>query len=229
VIPARVGYLAQLRHKHALWRLCREQRAVVLTYDDGPGHVLTPRLLDVLGEHGGRATFFALGRRATTMPSLLDRIVAEGHEVGCHTYDHHNAWQVGAGEATRDVDDGYTALAPWMAADGPFRPPFGKLAPGTLAAVRARRVPVCLWTHDSGDTHAAQPDPETVIDAVVAGGGGVVLMHDFDRDPPEPERVERILALTAGLVDAAGRHGLSVRTAGELLHSSRQLPAPALG
>ncbi len=228
MIPARLGYLAQVRYRNALRRRCREQRAVVLTYDDGPGHVLTPQLLDVLGEHGGRATFFALGRRATTMAALLDRIVAEGHEVGCHTYDHHNAWQIDAGAATRDVDEGYAALAPWMAADGPFRPPFGKLAPGTLAAVRARRVPVCLWTHDSGDTYAAQPEPETVIDAVVADGGGVILMHDFDRDPPEPERIERVLALTAGLVDAAHRHGLAVRTAGELLGSGQKLTARAL-
>jgi peptidoglycan/xylan/chitin deacetylase (PgdA/CDA1 family) len=228
VIPARAGYASQLRHRRALRRRCLEERAVVLTYDDGPGTVLTPRLLDTLGEHGGRATFFALGRRATTMPALLDRIVAEGHEVGCHTYDHRNAWGIGAGAAARDVHEGYAALAPWMAADGPFRPPFGKLSPGNLSAVRSRRVPVCLWTHDSGDTYAAQPDPQDVIDAVVADGGGVVLMHDFDRDPPEPERVERIVALTAGLVDAARRHGLAVRTAGGLLGSGRAAGAGVL-
>jgi peptidoglycan/xylan/chitin deacetylase (PgdA/CDA1 family) len=217
VILARAGYASMLRHRAALRRRCREQRAVVLTYDDGPGTVLTPRLLDVLGEHGGRATFFALGRRATTMPELLDRIVAEGHEVGCHTYDHHNAWRIGTSAAARDVREGYAALAPWMAAHGPFRPPFGKLSPGTLAGVRAQRVPVCLWTHDSGDTYAAQPEPDEIVDAIVADGGGVVLMHDFDRDPIEPDRVERILALTTGLVAAARRHGLAVRTAGELL------------
>jgi peptidoglycan/xylan/chitin deacetylase (PgdA/CDA1 family) len=227
VIPARLGYASQLHHRRVLRRRCREQRAVVLTYDDGPGTVLTPRLLDVLGEHGGRATFFALGRRAATMPELLDRIVAEGHEVGCHTYDHGNAWQIGAAAAARDVRDGYAALAPWMAADGPFRPPFGKLAPGTLSAVRAKRVPVCLWTHDSGDTYAVQPDPEAIVDAVVCDGGGVVLMHDFDRDPPEPERIERILALTAGLVEAARAHGLAVRTAGELLGSAAPPRVPA--
>jgi peptidoglycan/xylan/chitin deacetylase (PgdA/CDA1 family) len=201
---------------------------VVLTYDDGPGHVLTPRLLDVLAEQGARATFFALGRRATTMPELLDRIVAEGHEVGCHTYDHMNAWHVPGRAAGRDVHAGYDALAPWIAPDAPFRPPFGKLAPATIAAARERRVPICLWTHDSGDTHAVQPRADTVIDAVVADGGGVVLMHDFDRDPPEPERVDRILELTAGLVVAARRHELSVRTAGELLGSAARPPAPAL-
>jgi peptidoglycan/xylan/chitin deacetylase (PgdA/CDA1 family) len=217
VIPPPSGYLSQLRYRHELRRRCREQRAVVLTYDDGPGDVLTPRLLDALGECDARATFFALGRRAAVKSALLDRIVAEGHEVGCHTYDHSNAWKVGAEAASRDVHEGYAALAPWMAAGGPFRPPFGKLAGGTLAAVRSRRVPVCLWTHDSGDTYAAQPEPGAVVDAVVRDGGGVVLMHDFDRDPPEPERVERIVALSVGLVQAARKHRLCVRTAGEVL------------
>lgn len=228
MITGRIAYPAQLRHRRALRRLCREQRAVVLTYDDGPGRVLTPRLLDVLGDHGGRATFFALGRRATQMPDLLDRIVAEGHEVGCHTFDHTNAWHVPGRDAARDVHAGYEALAPWMAPDGPFRPPFGKVAPATLGAARERGVPVCLWTHDSGDTHRVQPEAAAVIDAVVADGGGVILMHDFDRDPPEPHRVERILELTAGLVVAAHRHGLSVRTAGELLGSRVRPAAPAL-
>jgi peptidoglycan-N-acetylglucosamine deacetylase len=228
VIPGRLAYPAQLRSRQALRRRCREQRAVVLTYDDGPGHVLTPRLLDVLAEHGGRATFFALGRRATAMPELLDRIVAEGHEIGCHTYDHLNAWHVPGRAAARDVHAGYDALAPWIEPDGPFRPPFGKLAPATVAAARARRVPVCLWTHDSGDTYAEQPEPGAVIDAVVADGGGVVLMHDFDREPPEPARVERILALTAGLVDAAHRRGFAVRTAGELLGAGSRRPVAAL-
>jgi peptidoglycan/xylan/chitin deacetylase (PgdA/CDA1 family) len=190
--------------------------------------VLTPRLLDVLAEYDARATFFALGRRATTMPELLDRIVAEGHEVGCHTYDHANAWHVPGRVAARDVDAGYDALAPWMAPDGPFRPPFGKLAPRTITAARERGAPICLWTHDSGDTHAVHPEPGAVIDAMVAGGGGVVLMHDFDRDPPEPDRVERILALTAGLIDAARRHHLAVRTAGELLGAGARRPEPAL-
>jgi peptidoglycan/xylan/chitin deacetylase (PgdA/CDA1 family) len=227
-VIARLGYASQLLHRRDLHRRCAEQRAVVLTYDDGPGDELTPQVLDVLAEHGGRATFFALGRKADTHAALLDRIVAEGHEVGCHTYDHQNAWRIGYRAGARDVRAGYEALAPWMAADGPFRPPFGKLSPGALAGVRERRVPVCLWTQDSGDTYAAQPEPERVIDAVIAADGGVVLMHDFDRDPPEPERAERILALTAGLVEAARRHGLAVRTAGELLGSGTAPRARAL-
>jgi peptidoglycan-N-acetylglucosamine deacetylase len=221
VIAARLGYAGQLHHRRALRRLCREQGAVVLTYDDGPGRVLTPQLLDLLQDAGATATFFALGRRATTMPDLLDRIVADGHEVGCHTYDHSNAWQVSGRTAAHDLRAGYEALAPWIAADGPFRPPFGKLAPATLAAARSRGVPVCLWTRDSGDTYAAQPAPAGVVDAVMADGGGVVLMHDFDRDPPEPARVDRILELTAGLIEAARDRGLAIRTAGELLGSRR--------
>ena len=64
-------------------------RGVTFTFDDGPGKY-TAELLDVLRELGIRATFFVCGNAALRSPDLVKRMVAEGHEVGSHTFSHQN-------------------------------------------------------------------------------------------------------------------------------------------
>ncbi|RME83982.1 MAG: peptidoglycan-N-acetylglucosamine deacetylase [Caldilineae bacterium] len=59
-------------------------RAIALTIDDGPHPYLTPKILDVLARFGARATFFLLGERVAGNEGLIERIVAEGHELGNH-------------------------------------------------------------------------------------------------------------------------------------------------
>ena len=65
-------------------------RALALTYDDGPNDPWTLRLLDVLDRHSVKATFFVLGKFVAEKPISLRAIVAAGHELGIHTWDHPN-------------------------------------------------------------------------------------------------------------------------------------------
>lgn len=71
-----------------LYRVDSEGKKVALTFDDGPHEVFTPKILDTLRAYGARATFFVMGVRARQHPRLLERMVAEGHEIGNHTYSH---------------------------------------------------------------------------------------------------------------------------------------------
>jgi peptidoglycan/xylan/chitin deacetylase (PgdA/CDA1 family) len=181
----------------------------VLTYDDGPGPVLTPQLLDLLAAHDARATFFPLGRRAEAAPEVLDRVQRTGHEIGCHGYAHRNAWKSSPRAAVEDVEAGYAALAPWVVADGVFRPPYGKLVGPTWLALRRRGAPLGWWTVDSGDTtHADLPDPDAVARSVAEAGGGVVLLHDHDREPEWAGREAYVLEVTRALLRAAAQNGL---------------------
>jgi peptidoglycan-N-acetylglucosamine deacetylase len=116
----------------------RSAGALALTYDDGPGPRLTPQLLDLLARHGAKATFYVLGERAEAAPAILDRMIAEGHEVGCHGYAHVNALAAPRAVAMRDVERGYAALGRWVRADAAFRPPYGKLRPATWRIARRR-------------------------------------------------------------------------------------------
>ena len=109
---------------------------MVLSYDDGPGTRLTPALLDLLAQYEVRATFFASGNAVNGNEGILDRIVAEGHELGCHSQEHFNACKRVPTRGVADIRSGYRSLDRWVPANGPFRPPYGKL---TLASWREVR------------------------------------------------------------------------------------------
>lgn len=66
----------------------KADHSVYLTFDDGPIPEATPFILDTLKEFGIKATFFVVGDNVHKHPELLDRIIAEGHRVGNHTYNH---------------------------------------------------------------------------------------------------------------------------------------------
>jgi peptidoglycan-N-acetylglucosamine deacetylase len=196
-----------------LRRLCASNCLLALTYDDGPGALLTPRLLDLLDRRQSKATFFLAGFRAQEHPAIAQRIADAGHQVGCHSDRHLNAWKTWPWKAVKDIDAGYETLSRWVASDGMFRPPHGKLTLATWDALRRRRAPIGWWTIASGDTYAKLPRPEVIVQRVRQGGGGVVVMHDFDRSP---ERVEFVLQTTDQLLEAAAREGWRVCTLQDL-------------
>ena len=75
-------------YPHALWRMDPRERAVYLTFDDGPIPEATPWILDVLDQFGAKATFFMVGDNAHRYPELLDEVRRRGHAIGNHTYNH---------------------------------------------------------------------------------------------------------------------------------------------
>jgi peptidoglycan-N-acetylglucosamine deacetylase len=202
---------------------CRRARALVLTYDDGPGGIFTPRLLEVLRRRHAKATFFAVGKQAANHPEVLDQIAAEGHEIGCHGYWHRHAWKT-PHKAVTCIHEGFAGLSRWIAPNGLFRPPHGKITLFTWVSLLRRSSPIVWWTHDSGDTHTGDlPQVDAIVDGVVNAGGGVVLMHDFDRcakDEVHP-RHEYVLNLTDRLIERARQADLRIMTVGELLEAQR--------
>lgn len=64
------------------------ENIVAITFDDGPNPSFTPQILDILKEKGVKATFFVVGLHVKKYPEVARRIVAEGHDIGNHTYTH---------------------------------------------------------------------------------------------------------------------------------------------
>ena len=83
--PAR---FLRLLYPHALWRMDKREKAVYLTFDDGPIPEATPFILDTLERFGAKATFFMVGDNAQKYPHLLAEVKARGHRIGNHTYNH---------------------------------------------------------------------------------------------------------------------------------------------
>jgi peptidoglycan-N-acetylglucosamine deacetylase len=199
----------------ALQRRVTKDRILSLTYDDGPSSSVTPAVLELLDRHQAKASFFMLGRSAQQNRSLADRILEEGHDIGCHSDQHLNAWKVSPRRAVTDIDVGYDNLSDWVAPDGIYRPPYGKTTMPTHRAIRRRGARVGWWTIDSGDTHAPLPKPRQVAERLIRAGGGVVLMHDLDRSL---ERNEFVLETTALLLEVASRESFQVKRLSELCH-----------
>ncbi len=75
-------------YPRATWRMDKHEKAIYLTFDDGPIPEATPFILDTLAKAGVHATFFMVGDNVRKYPELYRRVVAEGHRIGNHTYNH---------------------------------------------------------------------------------------------------------------------------------------------
>jgi peptidoglycan/xylan/chitin deacetylase (PgdA/CDA1 family) len=183
------------------------KRMLALTYDDGPSMALTQPLLDLLHRSAARASFFMLGRHARQYSGIADRVLQEGHDIGCHSDQHLNAWKTLPWKSVADIDAGYSSLSRWVQPDGMFRPPYGKMTLPTYWSLRRRNAPVWWWTIDSGDTQKVLPNPRQVAYQVRRAGGGIVLMHDLDRTQ---ERNQYVLEVTASLLEVARQEAIKV-------------------
>ncbi|TVQ58844.1 MAG: hypothetical protein EA379_12480 [Phycisphaerales bacterium] len=199
----------------------KRRRMVCLTFDDGPGPTLTPRVLEVLREEGVRATFYLLGMRLPGAPEMPARLTAAGHEVAAHSMRHRHAWKCTPWAAYEDVVAGYDALREHLGPAARFRPPYGKLNAGSWLALRRRRAPVDWWTIDSGDTWPTPPSPESIAERVVRDGGGVVLLHDFDRQGGgREERAAFVLETTRLVIRRSKDAGLTLGAMSDLHRST---------
>ncbi len=197
----------------ALRRRVIRDRVLVLTYDDGPSETITPAILELLRHHKAKATFFMLGRNAQQNTVVADRIIEDGHDACCHSYQHLNAWKVNPWSAVADINAGYVKLSSWVAPHGMYRPPYGKMTFPTYWSIRRRGAPVGWWTIDSGDTHRSLSQPSQVVDRLVRDGGGVILMHDLDRSK---DRNDYVLETTSLLLNAAAREAFNIKRLSEL-------------
>jgi len=207
-----VPFAIRKRAESNLAELCRSRKLIVLTYDDGPGTILTPRLAELLKRRNVKATFYSLGRNAERHPEATRLLLAEGHEIGSHTYNHSNAWKTSPWRAARDLRAGIAAVAGLGGDRRNFRPPFGKLTLAGLLHGHLLGLRYGWWTIDSQDSWARRPIAE-VLNEISQRGGGVVLMHDFDtyaKAPVTPSHVDHVLELTARILDLAEQKGFHV-------------------
>ena len=192
------------------------QRSLALTYDDGPDGTATPRLLDILKSSSARATFFMLGQNAHNHPEVANRVLREGHEIGCHSDQHLDAWRVSPWQAARDVQQGYLRLSPWIQPNAAFRPPYGRLTVPTYRLVHRQGARIWWWTIDSGDSHKELPSLRQATEKLRRERGGIVLMHDGSLTSRSQERHEYTLAVTMALLEIAKQEGINTIALREL-------------
>jgi len=180
---------------------------VALTFDDGPDPAWTPAFLEVLATWRARATFFMLGSMAASAPGLAAEIAAAGHEVAVHGWAHQYTVLRGPRAVADDLARARDAVA---AAAGVrprfYRPPYGVLSAGALAAARRLGLTPVLWTCWGREwTRGATPRS---VWATLGGnltGGATVLLHDSDCTSPPGSAAAALGALPLLLEECAVR------------------------
>lgn len=216
-VPWIYGQLA----RKSLERKAKEQKALVLTFDDGPGNSLTPAILNILSESKAKASFFLLGRNIVGREAIVRQITEQGHDICSHGYDHLHGLKTSPFRVLSDIKRGWATIDAALGTlrkKYPFRPPNGKLNIISLLYLLLKKVPIVYWSVDSGDTWREMPDTVRIAQLTEKAGGIVSLAHDFDRKNENRNRyvVESVRAALAMAADKSMR----VLTISELLDLS---------
>lgn len=175
---------------------------VALTFDDGPEPASTTKVLDILAEHGIKATFFINGKRVDTQADrdVLARIIRDGHLLANHSQNHLNLKEQDLAKVEAEVDNTHKVIEQAGAPPTYFRFPFGSSSCSTADLVRSFGYRVTGWHTDSADwcfasstggvgfcdsrTFKHVPDSlrddmvGLVLEQVQRKNGGIVLFHD---------------------------------------------------
>ena len=157
-----------------------EEKWAALTFDDGPSGVLTERLLDGLAARDVKATFFVCGYRVTEYPEALQRIAAEGHEIGLHSEKHDYMQKMGYEAVLDDLTRCRAEVAECCGAQARlFRPPGGLYSETVLHASSELDLSVILWSVDPEDWDAKKAASVLPTIRKEVFPGSIILMHDL--------------------------------------------------
>lgn len=186
---------------------CHLHKCIALTFDDGP-IAGTGKLLDELKAGGAKATFFVLGSQVANNADMLKRELAEGHEVGNHTFTHMKL--AGASDAkVRDELSRTQAAIQQVTGKAPtvFRPTYGATDKQLDEIAKQENLAEILWTVDTDDWR--DHDSALIKKRVLKGAkpGHIILMHDI-----RPTTVAAI----PGILKTLGAQGYSFVTISQL-------------
>ncbi|MDX1751613.1 MAG: polysaccharide deacetylase family protein [Salinimicrobium sediminis] len=169
--------------KKRIWEGPADEKAIYLTFDDGPIPEVTPWVLDQLKSFNAKATFFCIGENVQKHPEIFKKIIAEGHKVGNHTFNHLNGWKTSTPEyvlntlkARQIIEKNLPGKEP--AKNALFRPPYGRIKSKQVRELQKRDFRIIMWSNLSMDYKGITTERcfQNVIDH--ARPGSVIVFHD---------------------------------------------------
>jgi len=209
--PAIVGVSAAKRVL-PIYSVQRDDRVVSLTFDAAWGNEDTQTLIDILGKYNVHATFFVVGENVERYPDVVGRVIADGHELGNHTFSHANLSKLSYRKECEEIMSAENAVFEENEyRTRLLRPPGGLYNDSIFRIADRLDYTVILWTIDTRDW--AHNKVENITKEVLgkAKSGDIILFHDYiAKKSPTPESLEKI-------IPELKRRGFSFVTVSELL------------
>ena len=160
-------------YPHALWRMDDTERAVYLTFDDGPIPESTPFILETLRRYHAKATFFMVGENVLRHHDLYNQIVAEGHQVGNHTFNHIGSFKHWTLTYAINAEKANELIQAHL-----FRPPHGWMRHSVYWWLR-RKYKIVMWDLVTRD-YSKWLTADDVVRNVkrYARNGSIITFHD---------------------------------------------------
>jgi peptidoglycan/xylan/chitin deacetylase (PgdA/CDA1 family)/uncharacterized caspase-like protein len=158
------------------------EKALLLTFDDGPSKKNTPAVLEVLQRYGIKAVFFQVGKTLKGASELESKMVAAGHTLANHTFTHAFLPKLGEPKLEEQlVDTNQALIAATKVTPALFRPPYGARNEEVVKDTSKLNLKTVLWNVDSMDW--ADPVPasiaQRVLTQVAKQKRGILLFHDI--------------------------------------------------
>ena len=157
------------------------QQMIALTFDDGPHGTLTPLLLDALKEKNAKATFFVMGIKIATHKSIIERAIAEGHEIANHVWNHPVLTKISKEAVFDQLLRTNIAIKEVLNIEPKvMRPPYGNTNGKLNAFIQDKgNLSVIMWSLDTLDWK--RPPPQQIVDLTVSKvkSGDIILCHDI--------------------------------------------------
>ncbi len=189
------------------------KKTVALTFDDGPGKD-TLAILAILKRTNVPATFFVVGREVQANPQIVAQVVAGGHQIGIHTWNHPDMTKLSAAKQQKELIDTQNAVINATGiASRLFRAPYGAVSPSVIAAAEKSKLLSVLWDGDARDWQ--NPSTATIVQRVLSrvSPGAIILMHDGGGD-----RANTVAALPT-IIKNLKKRGYEFATVGDLVVS----------
>jgi peptidoglycan/xylan/chitin deacetylase (PgdA/CDA1 family) len=197
-----------------------DQPYVAMTFDDGPSAENTPRLLEMLKQRNIKATFFLIGQNVTSNPDLVRRILADGHEIGNHSWTHPQLSKLSDDRVTAEITKTQDAIrdasgfTPTL-----LRPPYGAITPRQREWIENRfGLNIILWSVDPFDWK--RPGASVITQRILsqARPGAIILSHDIHK-----QTVDAMPATLDGLI----AKGYKFATVSQLIAMNKPKPPQA--
>jgi peptidoglycan/xylan/chitin deacetylase (PgdA/CDA1 family) len=196
-----------------------DQPYIAMTFDDGPSAANTPRLLDILKQRNIKATFFLIGQNVASNPDIVRRILADGHEIGNHSWTHPQLSKLSDDRVTAEITKTQDAIKDASGFTPTIlRPPYGAITARQREWIESKfGLSIILWSIDPFDWK--RPGASVITQRILSQvrPGAIILSHDIHK-----QTVDAMPATLDGLI----AKGYKFVTVTQLIAMNKPKPLP---